>query len=282
MRFPLAFIAALQFATVNGSGQTAVLWNKEPLQPGTTWREETRINLEKGSFSLEVNNQALRGAANATVREIIARTSVSATEQRIAVLDSARNIRLGFGSGGNGGKVDPKDTTGHLQGKELAGRKVGNRWVFTLAGKREPDDAETSALKQFNAYAEAVEALGLLYGTEPRKVGETWKPNIGPVKTANPEIDADLECTLEAIKPGDGDTVAQIAVKGRLTASIANGGRVQIAINGVIHRSLRDMVDLDAEVNGNFRYTGQFGKGGSRAEIEAPVKLTRTVKPGKP
>ena len=58
---------------------------------------------------------------------------------------------------------------------------------------------------------------------------------------------------------------------------------MQVAINGVIERSLRDMVDLSTEVNGNFRYTGELGKGkdgqkANDASIEAPVKISRTVK----
>lgn len=274
MRFLPACVPALILGAASGFAQTAVLWKPEPPAPGATLREETRINLEKGSFSLQINNQSLQGTANAMVREIIERNFISSSEQKISVLDSARNIRFGFG----GGNTEPKDTAGRLLGKKLTGTKAGNRWVFILAGDREPDAAEASALKQFTVYSEAVEALGFLYGTAPRKVGETWRPAIGAVKQANPQVDADLECKLEELDSREGDTVAQISVTGRLKAGIKSGGRVELAINGVIHRSLRDMVDLDAEVNGNFRYTGQFGKGGGNAEITAPVKLTRKVR----
>ena len=80
------------------------------------------------------------------------------------------------------------------------------------------------------------------------------------------------------IKTQGDDTVARISVTGRLSVSLGGNGVLQLAINGIMHRSLRDMIDLDTEVNGNFRYAGEFGKGGSNAEITAPVKLTRTVK----
>jgi len=274
MRFLQASIPALPIlAAASGFAQTAVLWTSAPPAPGATMREETRISLEKGSFSLEVNHQPLQGTANAMAHDVVERTFVSSSEQKISVLDSARNFRFGFG----GGNSPPKDTAGHLLGKKLTGTKTGGHWVFTLAGERKPDAAEASALKQFTIYSEAVEALGLLYGTAPRKVGETWKPDIGAVKRANPEFDADLECKLDELRPREGDTIAQISVTGRFRAGIRNGGGIQVAINGVIHRSLRDMVDLDAEVNGNFRYTGQFGKGGGNAEITAPVTLKRTV-----
>jgi hypothetical protein len=277
MRFLLAFITTFSLATTSGFSQSAILWNNDAPKPGTTLREATQIDLTKGAFSLDINQQKLLGSANAMVRERIIRSYVSATEQKIEVLDSARNFRFSFGSSSSG-KNEPKDTIGHLLGKKLTGKKVGSHWVYSIAGKSEPGSAEASALKQFTGYCEAVDSLGLLYGTEPRKIGETWKPDISTLKKSIPEIDADLECKLEDIKQQEGDTVARIAVTGRLTANLGKDSSVQIAINSIIHRSLRDMVDLKTEINGNFRYVGQFGKSGGNAEITAPVKLTHTVK----
>ncbi|MCE9520013.1 MAG: hypothetical protein K8R87_10740 [Verrucomicrobia bacterium] len=277
MKFLLTFITTITLATAPGFGQSVILWHDDAPKPGTLLRETTQIDLVKGVFSLNVNQQKLLGSANAMVREKIIRSYVSAMEQKIEVLDSARNFRFSFGSS-NGVKSEPKDTAGHLLGKKLTGKKVGTHWVFTIAGKSEPDSAEASALKQFTGYCEAVDSLGLLYGTQPRKIGETWKPDISTLKKSIPEIDADLECKLEDVKQQEGDTVARIAVTGRLTASLGKDSSVQIAINSIIQRSLRDMVDLETVINGNFRYTGQFGKSGGEAEITAPVKLTRTVK----
>lgn len=275
MRFlPALAAAAMVLSAGRATGQTAILWNPDPPRPGTALREETRLALEKGSFVLDIKDQSLHGGAHATAREIIERRYVTPLEQRIDVLDSARNIRFSFGGGGSG---EPKDTVGHLLGKKLTGRKNGSRWTYSLAGGRSPDAAEASALKQFSAYCAAVEALGLLYGTQPRRVGDVWKPDIGTLRNSNPDITASLECRLEEIRPEQGDTIARVAVTGKLTANIGNGGAVQVDINGLIRRSLRDMIDLETDLQGTFRYTGRFGKAGGDAEIHAPIKVRRTV-----
>ncbi len=171
-----------------------------------------------------------------------------------------------------------------MLGKKLLGTKADDRWTFTLASKQKPDSAESTALRQFAGYTEAVEYFGLLYGTTPRKVGETWKPDLSVLKNAPLLVDADLECKLEEITAKEGDQIAQISIKGHLFVTVNDNGKLQVAINALVHRSLRDMVDLDTAINGNLKYHGAFGKakegqkGGTDADIEAPLTLARTVK----
>ena len=279
MKRSLVPVAVLLVLSAQLSGQTVTLWNSNPPPNGRVTREELTMTLEKGSLLLDVNNQTLHGIANALVRDSIERQIVGTDQQKIEVLDSSRSIRFSFGN------VDspPKEEAGKLFNKKLLGKRTNGHWTYTLAGKQQPEPAEATALKQFAGYTEAIEAFGLLYGTQPRKVGETWKPDISAMKKLTTNIDADLECKLEDVKSQGGDQLAHISVKGRFFAGIGNGANVQVAINGVIERSLRDMVDLSTEVNGNFRYTGELGKGkdgqkANDASIEAPVKISRTVK----
>lgn len=254
--------------------QGAALGGASPAFSERTLREELRITLEKGTFALAVKDQSLKGAAFGMVHDIILRRCLRPDEQSIDVLDSTRNIRFSFGATSG----TPKDTPGRLAGRTLSGRKTGDRWSFTLAGGRKPDAAESNAIKQFTGYNTAVEALAHLYGTAPRKPGDSWSPDLSALKAAVPEVEADLECKLEELTPEQDDTIARVALAGRLSARFGGGNAVRIAINGLIRRSLRDQVDLEIQLNGNFRYAGEFGKGDSRAEISAPLKLVRTVR----
>jgi hypothetical protein len=259
--------------------QSVVLWNKMPPKPNETFREEITIRLEGGTLSLGLGNGAINAAASAHIHDIAERTYTSTDQQKVDILDSSRNIHFSFG----GQAGEPKDEAGHLLGQKLLGAKVNNRWTFTLASKRKPDDAQATALKQFAGYTEAVEAFGGLYGPTPRKVGETWKPDLSALKSTDAKIDADLECKLEEVKPQKDDQIATISIKGHLFAAVGDNGKLQIAINALIHRSLHEMVDLDTAINGNLKYHGAFGKtgenqkGGAEADIEAPLTLTRTV-----
>lgn len=260
--------------------QAVILANDAPPKPGLSLREEMTMKLEGGTFSLGIGSTAMTGAANAHTRDIVERNYSSPTQQKVEVLDSARSFRLSFG--GQGG--EPKDDAGHLLNKKLLGTQSEGHWSFSLASKQKPDSAEATALRQFGAYTDAVRAFGLLYGATPRKVGETWKPDLSALKKAAPQVDADLECKLEKVDAQAGDQIAEISIKGHLFANINDNGKLQIAINALVHRSLHEMVDLDTAINGNLKYHGAFGKPkenqktGTEAEIEAPVTLSRTVK----
>ncbi len=260
--------------------QAVILANDAPPKPGLSLHEEMTMKLEGGTFSLGIGSAAMTGAANAHTRDVVERSYTSPTQQKVEVLDSARSFRLSFG--GQGG--EPKDDAGHLLNKKLLGTQSEGHWSFALASKQKPDSAEATALRQFGGYTDAVRAFGLLYGTAPRKVGETWKPDLVALKKAAPQVDADLECKLEKVESQAGDQIAEISIKGHLFANINDNGKLQVAINAIIHRSLHEMVDLDTAINGNLKYHGAFGKPkenqktGAEAEIEAPVTLNRTVK----
>ncbi len=270
----------LMLAPSLAKAQAVVLWSKTPPKPDITFREEMIMKLEGGTLSLGIGNGgALSAAANAHTHDIVERTYTAPDRQKVDVLDSSRSFRFSFGGQG----ADPKDEAGHLGGQKLLGTKAENRWTFTLANQRKPDSAEATALKQFAGYTEAVEAFGALYGAAPRKVGETWKPDLSALKNLGAKIDADLECKLEEVKPQQNDQIATISIKGHLFADVGEKGKLQIAINAVIHRSLKEMFDIDTAINGNLKYHGAFGKGkedqkgGPEADIEAPVTLARTV-----
>jgi len=272
-------VLLLLLAPAIAPAQSVVLWSKTPPKPNETFREEVTMRLEGGTLSLGIGKGgALSAAANAHTHDIVERTYTAPDRQKVDVLDSSRSIRFAFG----GMAADPKDDAGHLLNQKLLGAKSQDRWTFTLASKRKPNDAEATALKQFAGYTEAVEAFGALYGATPRKVGDTWKPDLSALKSTGVKIDADLECKLEEVKPQQNDQIATISIKGHLFADVGDKGKLQIAINALIHRSLHLMVDLDTAINGNLKYHGAFGKagenkGGAEADIEAPLTVTRTV-----
>lgn len=273
----LPHLATALLLTVHAmQAQTVILWNNTPPPRGVVFREETSIRLDGGKFFLDIKDQTLGGSANALIRDTVDRTWVTTDTQKVEVITSSRNISFSLG-----GNTQPKEEAGKLTGKKLTGKKVNHHWTFALADRAKPEPAEETALKQFAGYTDGIEALGLLYGNKPRKVGETWKPDLGDLKKTGPDIDADLECKLDSIGTEGGDRVAHISVTGHLFANLGNQGKLQLAVNAVITRSLRDMIDTDIQINGNFKFDGAFGKGDSNAEITAPLKFSRTLKAAK-
>ncbi len=273
-------LAVVIIVTLTGTGrsQSVILSNTNPLRAGLTLREEVLIKLEHGTFSLAVGKESLSGTANAMINDIVERVIVSADQQKADVRESSRNVRFTIGL-----ESTPKDEAGHLLGQKLDGKKVNGHWVFNLANKQKAAAAETTALKQFAAYIEFTEALGLIFGPNAHRVGETWKPDLRALKKSALPLDADLQCKFEEVTEHKDERCAHITVSGHFIGALDNGGKLNITINGNIYRSLRDLVDIDTEFTGTFKYSGAFGKGangqpGAKAEIEAPLKLTRTVK----
>lgn len=276
MKFIFALIVAVVFlSNAAAFSQSVILWKNESPPAGFTTREELTLNLDEGKFKLGIGDKGVVGTARAFVHDIVTRTQLGVGEQEAEVGESVRNIVFSFGK-----KGEPKDTAGHLAGKKITGGKIDGHWKFGLVGKKKTEAAEATALRQFAGYTEFVEALGLIYGEEARKVGDVWKPDLSAVKKVYVGLDVDLLCKLEDVSEKDGDRIARISVKGHLGGEVAAGSNVRVEISGTISRSLRDMIDTDLEMSGTFNYTGAFGKSsalGAQAEISAPLKVRRTV-----
>lgn len=260
--------------------EQVVLANTNP-SSSVTHREDTSIRLTDGKFSLGLGEKALAGKANAYLHDVVERSHPSVDSQKVAVLDSTRNILLSFGTKSS----EPKDQPGQLAGKNLTGKRANSRWSFELADGRKPTTEEAKALHQFAGYTEFSEVFSLLYGTEPRNVGDTWKPDLSMLKKYAPDLEAGLSCKLEEITEHNGVRCARVSIQGTVVGRIGSNIKVDIEINGNVFRDLQHLIDADMDLIGTFKYTGAFGNnanGGTTAVINAPLTLKRTVKVAKP
>jgi hypothetical protein len=274
---PVLATLSLQFA----SAEQVVLANASSATNGVTHREDTSIRLVEGKFSLALGENTMAGTANAYLHDVVERACPTPDSQKVNVLDSSRNILLSFGTKSS----NPKDQPGQLAGKKLVGKKANNHWTFEIAGNSKPTTEEAKALHQFAGYTEFSEVFGLLYGTEPRNVGDTWKPDLSLLKKYAPDLRASLSCKLEEVTEHHGVRCARVSIEGTVTGKLGNNSKVDIEINGSVFRDLQNLIDADMDLAGTFKFNGAFGKGangGSNAVITAPLKVKRTVKVEKP
>ena len=271
---PAAFLAVLSLAPL--SAQQVILSNGTPAVAGRTLREDTTIRLSAGKFKLGLGDKGIVGTANAYLHDVVERTPTGADAQKAHVLDSSRNILLSFGSK----NAEPKDQPGQLAGKSLIGQRADQRWKFELADKSKPSTEEAKALHQFEGYTDFCDALAHLYGTQERRIGETWKADLSALKKSAPDLDASLTCKLEEITEHGGARCARVSIQGTVTGSVGAGGDVNIQITGQVFRDLQQFIDAELDLAGTFKYKGAFGKGdnAAAATVEAPLTLKRTVK----
>jgi hypothetical protein len=245
---------------------------------GQKLKEDTAIRLRDGKFTLALGDKALAGAANAFLHDKVERTLVSADSQKVAISESLRNIALSFG--GKGG--EPKDQPSVLAGKKIVGTKTSRRWVFAFADDHKPTTEEAKALNQFAGYTEFSEVFAQLYGTEPRSVGDSWKPDLSSLKHYAADLNAEITCKLEDIGDHDGVRCAHVTVQGRISGKYGDSAKVDIEISGTVYRDLVHLIDAEMDLTGTFKFEGALGGGGKNAAesfISAPLTLKRTVKP---
>ena len=280
MKTLLLFVLALAPLTTRVCAEPVALASTAP-PAGQKLKEDTAIRLKDGKFTLALGDKALAGAANAFLHDKVERTLVSADSQKIAISESLRNIALSFG--GKGG--EPKDQPSVLAGKKITGTKTGHRWSFAFADAHKPTTEEAKALNQFAGYTEFSEVFSQLYGTEPRSVGDSWKPDLSSLKHYAPDLNAGITCKLEDISDHGGVRCAHVTVQGRISGKYGDSAKVDIEISGSVYRDLIHFIDAEMDLTGTFKFEGALGGGGKNAAgsfISAPLTLKRTVKPADP
>ncbi len=272
----LFLFLAFSLLTPFAFAQSVVLTDSNLQRAGLNFHEETTLELEEGKFALQLGENTLAGAAQAFLTDIADRKFLTEDKQIVDVLSSVRTIHFVFGS-----KSHPKEEPGRLQGKKITGTRSEGHWSYVLASGQKPNDAEAKALKQFAGYTEFTEAFASLYGSTPRQIGETWKPDLSALKKTPSGLEADIECKLDELVEHDGVNCAKLSLHGTLSGTIGESNTVKLGVSGVVFRNLRDFVDADLVLTGTFKYVGAFGgtegKSNSRANIEAPLSVKRRV-----
>lgn len=156
-----------------------------------------------------------------------------------------------------------------------------------------------AALEEGEATAEQKEALeellGLLraetevatYGKEPRKPGDTWKVDPKSLKEfcGAQALEGDFKVEFVEVKEIGGTPCAVLKsvfdLKG-LSPKEEDEPQLKMTLKGesVVHRSLADLVDVEAKLSGTVLAEGAPG-GGMTFSIEGPIKGEGTVAVGK-
>lgn len=246
--------------------------------------EDTTIEAKDGKMQANLGNLPIQGSASALLRDRLTRTAKSADEQRITFHECTRSIAFTFS---NKAPSDPKLSAGQLTGKTLTAKREGSRWEYALTEDKTTDiktkKAEENAIKQFGAFEVAVQSLTKLYGTEPREIGQPWRPDFSELSKKYPGLTVTIDCRLDEVAEREGNKIARLTVGGLVTGEYGEKNRIEVRFTGAILRSLRDQIDTDVALTGTLRFQGALGKAdeegnGKRATLEVPLTLKRQVK----
>lgn len=276
-------LPALMTAASSVHGQSVVLWrNQTP--PRGEWREETRIEVSGMTLKIGTGQQALDGSGALAFMETVEREYTTPNRQEAEVLASTLQGNIAIL-----GQAREQMQGGPLLGMKLIGRREQNRWQFT-AKDAKPTPAEAKAIADFSKRSDILAVWPFLYGTQPRRKGETWKADTaGLTKDAKVPLAIELSFTLVDVAEHNGTRCANIGVTGLIKVPFGanNAGSFKFEVQGDIWRDVRDLVDVDATLRGTVAVSGApvnnpNAPAGVTMELSAPFTLTRSVKSVKP
>lgn len=222
----------------------------------------------KGTFSRKtVSNEMYEGLGEGKARRVL----MSRTTEMRRVIEGIE-------------QPEPEEHD-ELQGLPVIVEFKEGKWSGALEeGEATPEQkvAVEELLERLRAEPDLV-----IYGTEARKPGETWKVEPKELKEfcGARSLEGDFSVQFLEVKEMAGTPCAVLKsvfdLKGRLPAKKGEA-QLKMTVKGEIlsHRSLNDLVDLESKLNGTVVMDGAPG-GGLTFSIEGPLKGEMAVAVGK-
>lgn len=278
-------LAGLLLTSPFASAQTVTLWrNQEPAR-GSSYREETRIEVSGMNLNIGAAKQEVDGKGQFQFIDAVERTYTGSGKQQANVLSNTLQGSLLIL-----GKELEEMKGGLLLGKDLLGKREGNAWKFEFKNVK-PTPEEQKALEDFGKRSDFLAWWPTLYGAQPRRVGEAWNADTRALEkdSKNPSpMELVISFKLVDVAEHLGERCANISVNGyvKLPFGPNNAGNLKIKLDGSIWRSVRDFYDVETDLHGEINLTGAPAKdpnlpANATLEVSAPYTLKRLVKPVK-
>lgn len=278
-------LATLLLASPFASAQTVTLWRNQDPARGSAYREETRIEVAGMNINVGAAKQEIDGKGQFQFIDTVERTYTGTGKQEASVLASTMEGSLFIL-----GKELEEMKGGDLLGKKLLGKRENNGWKFEFKEVK-PTPAEQKALEEFGKRSDFLAWWPLLYGTQPRRVGEAWNADTRATEkdSKNPSpIELVITFKLLDVAEHLGERCANLTVSGyvKLPFGPNNVGKLKINLDGNIWRSVRDFYDVETDIRGEINVTDAPAKDpnlppNATLEVTAPYTLKRLIKPVK-
>jgi len=156
----------------------------------------------------------------------------------------------------NGPAPSFQEQLGALNGVTLLARQRGGGWNFELKD-RKPVERQNAALLDLQFFANVMEIVPAALGTQTRRPGETWKPQIPAPrgKTYGLPVFKDVEATFGSIEERDDGPYAKLFISGSFTMDrpMNTLSSLEITFGIALTRRLSDMLDVETEIKGTYK-----------------------------
>lgn len=256
-----------------------VLQGRSTLRAGTVLRENREVMVSNGTMTIQ-------GAAKRVIgmrwmqRHSLVRRVQGTTAEEIEVRDHSVEVAQ-FAAGGQ--QPGSAIQGGPLMGKKLLARRLTSGWDFRMA-QGKPTVDENDALLKMAFFSGILEIIPTAIGTQPRRPGESWKPDLPAPrgKSNGIAIFKDVEVGFGSIEQRPDGPHAHLFISGSFTVQRPMGfvASAQATFGIALTRRLSDFVDVETTIKGTFK--DEFavrldnGAGGTFAH-DFPYVVTRSI-----
>lgn len=262
---------------VDLASQAHVLYLEgETLPSGTELTQTENGSMDKIKMAFEVQGNAMRG--------VMSRNNV---EQKITAIDSETQLTVFYKrddeteEGTMNGQASPKKRTEKpLHGKTVIMTKASDGiWTAKLKSGEVNDDIQKAMDKM--AKSKNNDDDKDVYGTEPRKVGDTWKVDPSSMSSFSggdmSNVTGSLKVTFDSIRKHAGLDCAVLLFNLNLQGNTKEGMQMKMTAKVEALRSLKYHVDVDLSLDGVISAKGDLEGGVGKMQMSGPIKMHQSV-----
>jgi hypothetical protein len=240
--------------------------------PGTKFTTTNEMLMKNGVMKVNAGGQTMEGTMESTERETQTVEIIAADQKKIVVTQSESIQKAKMGDQ----EMPPQNKTHVLLNLPVTYSRANGKWTAALSS----GEATAEQTQKMEANAKALDDDAAVYGTEPRKIGDTWKSDASKLGSFNSEgmdMQGEVELTFKGVETYEGKKCARLEGTMNISGKSApeQGGQ-DVSFKGTVQilRSLDDLEDLKAEFKGAMEMKGEMPGGDMSMKADMEVNTT--------
>ncbi|MFD0893241.1 hypothetical protein KBB96_17610 [Luteolibacter ambystomatis] len=259
-RLRLIAVAVLTAFVSSAHAQDSYVLAKkgETPKPGTKCELTKKMAMKNGVLKVKAGEQNMDGTCSISESESETIEYKAADKVKRTVTAGEKSQKMTM----NGQEMPDEPRAHALLKVPVILTKEDGEWSAELEDGKEPtDEQQTELEKKEKDQDKSSDAE--MYGTEARKVGETWTVDAADLPFAKQEEDTkgSLKITFKGVEDCGGKKCARLEGPMELTGKTDQGQKLSLKGDVVIFRSLEDHMDMKVDFTGKMEMSGDIPNG---------------------
>lgn len=257
--------------------ESYVLAKANALPPeGATGVVRGVMTMTNAPLSLKVGEKPMVGTMSMRTEKEMIYDVISPTKVKILVAKDTEMREMSIG-----GQPQPSPAeVSPIQGEALTFEFQDGAWQASLDSGADLSEEQAEKTSNLSNKLSSKDSLGI-YGSEPRKVGESWQvdPDNIPGMGSDSDFEGTYKLTFDRVEDFGGQRCAvllgRVDVLGAPPVGDGQGTQVKINAATTTYRSLDYLEDLKLEIDGEMTISGSPQPGVSMM-VRGPFKMEQT------